>query len=479
MGSQILFNVRPYQTRVAFVKEGLLTDLFYQRNEKPSLVGTIFKGKVSKLAEKLNFAFVELGLKKAGFLYGKDLSESKKLIKNLKKDEFILVQAKSDPLRKKGLRLTMDVSLAGRYLVYMPQSLAKTSLSRRIQGDKERKRLLEIFKNFQEPCSIIGRTLAQKRSEEELKKDLEALKLQWEKIQADYSEKEEVGAIQKGLDSGLSYLKDLMNDSIEAVWVDDKEAYENIQKFVKEWLPEFHSRVKYFSKKKSLFKQFRLEEQIEKLHLQKVSLKNGGFLIIEELEAFTVIDVNSGRFMGKKNLKETLLTLNLEAAKAIAEQIRLRHLGGIILIDFIDMEDEDSNQKLVSSLANQVKEDKSHPKVFPMSNLGLVQITRKRTRQSLSHFTTEKCSACNGLGQVKTSITVAGDIFLALENKAPQPAWFFKKKSHPKVFLNPTIKKWIDKEETKALEFLQKELAIVPEWHEDGQLPLEKFKIQL
>ena len=478
MSSHILFNVRPHQTRMAFVKNGVLKDIFYHRDQDPSLMGAVYKGKVSRLAKRLNFAFVELGLKKSGFLYGKDVISrgNQPLNRILKPGDFTLVQVKSDPARGKGPRLTQELSFSGRYLVYMPTQAKKTAVSRRIPSMKERERLLEILKNMNEPCSLIARTLSEGRSEEELKKDLENLKIKWTRIQKAYEQTGDIKELQKGFDPGLTYLKDLMDDTVETVWVDNKQAFSGVRDFVRDLQPDLKSRVKFFSGKEGLFKKFDIESQIQKAAQKKVYLKNGGSIIIEELEAFSVIDVNSGRFMGKGDQQDAILSVNLSAAQVIVQQIRLRHLGGIILIDFIDMENEKHREKLVSFLEREFSDDRSHPRVFPMAELGLVQITRKRERHPLSAFLSQNCPSCGGRGYIKSFPTISDEIFQALEGLA-EKRFFRKKALSPQVICHPEIKEWI-KKERKGLEFLKKELRVTPEFVSDPLLPTHSFTIK-
>ena len=478
MSSQILFNVRPHQTRMAFVKDGILRDIFYHRDQNPSLMGAIYKGKVSRLAKRLNFAFVELGLKKSGFLYGKDVVNkgNQSLSQVLKPADFILVQIKSDPARGKGPRLTQELSFSGRYLVYMPTQAKKVAVSRRIPSSKERERLLGILKDLNEPCALIARTLAEGRKEEELKKDLELLKLKWNQIQEAYEQAKGIRELQKGVEPGLAYLTDLMDDTVETVWVDDKQAVSKVRNFVKDLQPDLKSRVKFFSGNEGLFKKFDIESQIQKAGQKKVYLKNGGSIIIEELEAFSVIDVNSGRFMGKGEQQDAILSVNLSAARVIAQQIRLRHLAGIILIDFIDMESEKHREKLVSVLEEEFSDDRSRPRVFPMVELGLVQITRKRERHPLSAFLSQNCPICDGRGHIKSYSAIAGEIFQTLEELA-QKRLFLKKALSPRVTCHPKIEEWM-KKETKSLEFLKKEFRITPEFIPDPLLPTQSFMVK-
>ncbi|MCY4513383.1 MAG: ribonuclease E/G, partial [Bdellovibrionales bacterium] len=253
-------------------------------------------------------------------------------------------------------------------------------------------------------------------------------------------------------------------------------AFSKVKDFVKDLQPDLQSRVKLFRGKEGLFKKFDIEAQIQTAGQKKVYLKNGGSIVIEELEAFSVIDVNSGRFMGKGEPQDAILSVNLSAAQVIAQQIRLRHLGGIILIDFIDMESEKHREKLVSFLEKEFSEDRSRPRVFPMVELGLVQITRKRERHPLSTFLLQDCPSCNGQGYIKSYSAVVGEIFQALEELA-QKRLFLKKPLFPKVGCHPKIEERI-KKEIKSLEFLKKEFRITPEIIPDPLLPEKSFTIK-
>ena len=480
MAVEIFINVRPYQTRAVCVEQGVLKKMFYHRNKTPSLVGALYKGRVIKITKSLNYAFVDLGLERSGFLYGKDLAgKTKEVGKILKPGQDVLVQIKADPLRNKGVRLSMEVGLAGLYLVYLPEQKTKTTLSRQITEPEERQRLNKIVKNFNEPGSLIVRTFAQGRTEEELKKDLEQLKEQWKKTQKKFQSQKTPGQIQKGEDSLLVFLMDTLSLEMNSLTVDEKETFAKVKKWIKDFRPDLAKTVKKYTEAIPLFKKFNLESQIQETQQKKVSLKIGGFLIFEELEAFSVIDVNSGRFAGNKSLSKSLLNLNMEAAKVIAEQVQLRHWGGIILVDFIDMDDMEDRKKVVSCLEKGFKGDKSHPKVFPMGELGMVQITRKRSENSLSHFMTKICPSCNGQGRKKTFPTIATDIFLKAEGFAP-PSGFFslKKKQRVRVSCHPKIKIYIDDEEKDTLEFFNKKLSLCLLLEEDSNLEFENYRIE-
>lgn len=480
MAIETFINVRPYQTRAACVEQGILKKIFYHRSKTPSLVGALYKGRVTKITKSLNYAFVDLGLERSGFLYGKDLTgQTKEVGKTLKSGQDVLVQIKADPLRSKGVRLSMEVGLAGLYLVYLPEQKTKTTISRQITNPEERQRLNKIVKTFSETGALIVRTFAQGRTEKELQKDLEQLKEQWGETQKKFKSQKALGEIYKGEDPLLVFLRNTLSMEISGLTVDERETFTKVKKWIKAFRPDLAKTVKKYTEALPLFKKFNLESQIQKTQQKKVSLKSGGFLVFEELEAFSVIDVNSGRFSGNKSLSKSLLNLNKEAAKVIAEQVQLRHLGGIILVDFIDMEELEDRKKVVSCLEQSFKGDKSHPKVFPMGELGLVQITRKRSENSLSHFMTKACPSCNGQGRKKTFPTIVIDLFLKAEAFAP-PSGFFslKKKQKVQISCHPKIKKYVEEEEKETLEFFNKKLSLHLLLKEDLNLEPENYRIE-
>ena len=341
---------------------------------------------------------------------------------------------------------------------------------------KKKKRLSQLVKKFNEPGTFIIRTLAKGQPEKELKKDLKALKKEWAEIQSQFKKKKGIGEIRKGLGPELTYLQDYMNDGIDELVVDQKEAFLNLKKFIKNYMPEFLPRLKLFSEKEPLFESLNLESQIQEACQKRVRFKGGGFLIFEELETLVVIDVNTGRYMGKKDPKETILKTNLEAARMLAKHIRLRHLGGIITIDFIDMEDEEQRKQVVSVLEKELASDKAHPRIFPMSELGLVQITRKRIQPALSLFTSQRCPSCKSEGRIKSHLTIISEIFIALEKVHNKKS--FKENQKISVFCHSEIKDRIEKEEIKTLDFLKKELSIYPEFISQNSSSLETFKIR-
>ena len=479
MSIDIFINVRPYQTRIASVEKGKLKQIFYHRNKSPSQVGALYKGKVVKITKSLNFAFVDLGLERSGFLYGKDLiGKTKEISKVLKVGQEILVQIKADPIRNKGVRLTQESSLAGVYLVYLPKQKTKSTLSRQIKDLEERKRLNEIIKKLKAPGALIVRTFAIGQKEKQIQEEFEQLKEEWKDLQNQFKSQKTLGKLKSGEEPLFSVLSDLLAGDVQQLFIDEKETFKKLKKWFKSFRPELAKRTELYTGTESLFEKYHLESQTQTANQKKVSLKSGGFLIFEELEAFTVIDVNSGRFKGRNNTAQSFLELNLEAARKIAEQIQLRHLGGIILVDFIDMESNEDKEKVVICLEQGLKGDKSHPRVFKMGELGMVQITRKRSANSLSHLMTEPCQVCGGLGRKKTIPTIATDLFLKVERMAPKSFPLLKRKQKVKVLCHPTIKNYMEEKEKESLEFLKKKLSIEVLLKEKASLELGTFRIE-
>ena len=476
---EIFINVRPYQTRVAVTDKGRLKQIFYHREKSPSQVGALYKGRVTKINKSLNFAFVDLGLERSGFLYGKDLAgKTKEVSKVFKPNQDILVQIKTDPIRKKGVRLSQEISLAGLFLVYIPQQRNKLNISRQIKKAEDRERLTKLFKDSKTKGALIVRTLATDQKEADIIKELDQLKLNWETLKQKFQEQKNLGQLQEGEDPLLKFLTDSLSFELDRFLVDEKETYKKIVNWLRIFRGDLAKKVDLYKEKETLFEKYRLESQVSKANQKKVSLSGGGFLIFEELEAFTVIDVNSGRFTGQKNLASSLLQLNLESARKIAEQIQLRHLGGIILIDFVDMESHEDGEKVVACLEQGLKGDKSHPKVFKMGELGMVQITRRRSENSLSHFMTKVCESCGGTGRKKTIPTLAVDLFLKVERFAPKGFTLLRKKQKVKVLCHPDLKNYIEEKEDKTLEFFSKKLSLQLCLESKETLKPENFRIE-
>lgn len=478
MSSQIFVNSRPYQTRIAFLEEGILKNISYYQKLEPSMMGSIYKGRVLKVNSVLNFAFVDIGQKKACFLYGKDLADpSQQVSEVLKTQQEILIQITADPMGDKGPRCSTEISLPGFFMVYMPQAKKKLGFSKQITDEKERQRLKSVCKDFGAKGTIIIRTLAQGKSQEHLKKDLEGLQQKWRDLQVSFKNKKEFGAVLKTEDHFSNEIKDIIHQDIDSIVIDNKDLYLQLRQDLASD-SQLQKKIKYHAKKQALFQLFNIEDQISKALKKKVFLKNGGSLVFEELEAFIVIDVNTSRYKGGKNLADSILCVNKEAALKIAEQIILRHLGGIILIDFIDMEDRRDQREVVQCLHDALKKHKAKFKVFPMGDLGLVQITRKRKGLSLSQTLKETCSYCKGQGDFKKMSVIAAELLYFLEGCSPKfQLPFFKKTKKVEVACHSDLKAWIEDKEEESLDFLREKSFVEVFFKPDDSLKKEDFKM--
>jgi ribonuclease G len=411
--SLLLISVRSFYIRVAHLKDGVLSDIYLENLSTPSQVGAIYKAQIVKKKVGLDACFVNMGSKKSAFLYTgkKDLEKSeeghsisqisKKPLK--KKSQTLMVQVVKDPLKGKNVRVSDKISLPGLYLVYLPNSPFHIGVSRRIEDEKTRERLTQYVQELGgNTGAVIVRTKAAKVGKEELERDLKKLQLVWEDIQEKYKKQKTPGLIWSDVSFSFQILRDLLTEEVDQVLIDDEKIFFRVQEYVsQEELQEKKKISFYKSNKLSLFDKYDLETELDQLLEKKVKLKSGGFIVIEETEAAVVIDVNTGSFMGKKTPEENILRINMEAAEEIAIQIRLRNCGGIILIDFIDMEEEQSRQQVMELLSSALKEDKSPVQLFPMSELGVVQLTRKRVRASLLNTLCEPCPHCKGRSYIK------------------------------------------------------------------------------
>lgn len=452
MAAEILINVKPQETRVAYVESGILTDLKIERKTSPTMVGSIHRGTVIRVLPGMQAAFVDIGLEKAAFLYVGDIREdvdsdaypfseidrdeplstgdddrqperisatSKTPIQDLLKEgQSILVQVAKDPLGTKGARLTTHVSLPGRFIVYLP-TIRHLGISRRIENENERERLKDIVQKINPQGGVIVRTAGEGATEEQLKTDIEYLDRLSKEIFKNYEKKKSSGMIHSELDIELRALRDLMNEDVTAVFVDDEEVHRKVTKFVSQLMPKYKHNINFYDQQKPLFDMYDIDMEISRSMDRKIWLKSGGYIVIDEAEALVVIDVNTGRFVGKKDLEDTILKTNLEAVREIAHQLRIRNCGGIIIVDFIDMEKETHREKVLEVLKEEVSKDRARTHVISMSQLGLVEMTRKRIRPSLIKSLCEPCEYCEGKGYIKKKSTVASEIFREIEREAP------------------------------------------------------------
>jgi len=430
MKKEIVINATNEETRIAIVEDSKLVELFVERPDYERMVGDIYKGKVSRVLPGMQAAFIGIGHEQNAFLHFSDISSSyqdyfidydetketrgrrKKFIveKNLKKNQDILVQIIKEPISTKGSRVTAEVSLPGRFVVLIPNS-HQIGISRKISNQAERRRLKEIAqkilpKNF----GLIIRTVADKKSDKEIKKDLNNLITTWQKLEKKIKSDESPALIYKDMAMASSIIRDLFTADVDKVIVDSRKLMREIQQYVKYVAPQLVHKVQYYKDKEPIFDFYNIEKEIEKLTGNKAWLKNGGYIIIQQTEALVSIDVNSGKFIGKEDHESNSFKINMEAAREISRQARLRDLGGLIVIDFIDMLEESNKKKVYIELKKEFSKDRSITKIESISRFGLIEMTRQRVRPSVILTINDTCPICDGTGLVPTLNTVVSNI---------------------------------------------------------------------
>lgn len=433
MSEEILINVTPQETRVAVVENGVLQEVLIERARARGLVGNLYKGVVSRVLPGMQAAFIDIGLERAAFLHASDItprevegmpSEGRRIetITQLLRDgQELLVQVIKDPLGTKGARLTTHITIPSRYLVFMPDAV-NVGVSQKIEDETERARLKEIMQN-NITCpgqGFIVRTAAEGASSEALAADIQFLCKLWTSIRERTQTAAPCAMVHEDLPLALRVLRDLVGDEIDKVRVDSRETYQKVMQFSQEFIPEICERLEYYPGERPVFDLYGVEDEIQKALDRKVQLKSGGYLIIDQTEAMTTVDVNTGAYVGHRTLEETIFKTNLEAAQAIARQLRLRNLGGIIIVDFIDMEDEDHKRQVLRALEKSLERDHAKSHISEVSSLGLVQMTRKRTRESLEHVLCATCPTCSGRSSLKTPETVCYEVFREILREARQ-----------------------------------------------------------
>ena len=429
---EILINVTPRETRVSLVENGVLQEIFIERQRKRGLVGNIYKGKVVRVLPGMEAAFVDIGLERAAFLHVSDIqgihpdlpSEERRpqLITELvRPGQELTVQVIKDAIGNKGARLTTHITIPSRYLVLLADSDA-LGVSMKIDQEAERQRLKEVVGAFRAEFGggYIVRTAAEGAEGWALRADMQFLQRLWESVKERAVEVRCGDVIYEDLPLELRILRDFVDDGMEKVRIDSREAYDRVVRFAGKFVPEMLPRIEHYSGERPIFDLYNIEDEIQKALSRKVQLKSGGYLIIDQTEAMTTVDVNTGAYVGHRNLEETIFKTNLEAAQAIARQLRLRNLGGIIILDFIDMSSDEHKQAVLKALEKHLEKDRAKNHISEVSALGLVEMTRKRTRESLEHTLCEACPTCGGRGSVKTAETVCYEIFRELMREARQ-----------------------------------------------------------
>ncbi len=437
---EFLINVAPLETRIAVLEEKRLAELIIERQENRSVVGNIYKGKVESVLPGIQAAFIDIGFEKNGFLYVSDIAGAEgtgdfvfeegtakpnqrggrgrgpAIDKLLKKGQSIMVQVSKDTLGTKGVRLTNYVTLPGRYCVLMP-TVSNIGVSRKIDSDKERDRLRKILQKVRpKGLGVILRTAAEDREKADFEADLKYLTKEWQKIKNKMESVKAPCLLHEDLSPVLRLVRDTFTSDVSRLTVDSESEYSRILNFLDSFGPALKKRCKLYKGKRPMFDRMGVEEEIEKALNRKVYLKSGGHICIDQTEALIAIDVNTGRFTGSSRLEETVFKTNMEAAEEIARQVRLRDLGGIIVIDFIDMQYERNRKELIRKLSECLKGDRAKTTISEISELGMIEMTRKRVKHNLIKALSQPCPYCDGSGMVRSVTTMTFGALRKLEN---------------------------------------------------------------
>jgi ribonuclease G len=429
LSEEILINVTPRETRLALIENGLLQEIYLERRSRSGYVGDIYLGKVVRVMPGMEAAFVDIGLERAAFLHSADIApigvdglevrdggETVDINTLLREGQLIVVQVAKDPIGTKGARLTTHLTLPSRHLVFLPRNL-HIGISQRLENEEERNRLQALLEqcllaeSMQDRGGFIIRTAAEGASENELLEDIRFLRKLWAAVERRIGKSKDIRVLYRDLPLYLRAVRDLITPGIEKIRVDAQEAFDEISGFIQDFIPDFRDRLELYSGERPIFDLYGIDDEIDKALGRQVKLKSGGDLIIDQTEAMTTIDVNTGAFLGTKSHAETVLKTNLEAATSIARQLRIRNLGGIIILDFIDMDDPEHQRQVLRTLIKALEKDHARTMVTGISELGLVEMTRKRTRESLGQILCSACPVCEGRARLKTPETICYEIF--------------------------------------------------------------------
>ncbi|MCI0469607.1 MAG: Rne/Rng family ribonuclease [Nitrospirae bacterium] len=499
MSTELVINATREEYRVALLEGGQAIELHVERKRDASLLGNVYKGRVIKILPGMQSAFIDIGLEKAAFLYVSDImqemdeyystfiengAEKLELYSRRNRELFtigdliqegqeILVQVSKDPIGAKGAKVTSYITLPGRYIVLMP-NVEHVGISRRIENEESRERLKNIAAELMpKGFGIIMRTASEDASHDEIRQDCEFLLLLWENIQKKRDKASAPSLIHSDLDLIFRSVRDLMGQDVERLVIDSPAEYERIKEFAGSFLPRLLDRIEMSEGKEPIFDAFAIELDISRALGRRVWLKSGGYIVIDQTEAMTVIDVNTGKFVGKESLEETILKTNLEAVKEIAYQIRFRNLGGIIVIDFIDMEKQENRDKVFAALVETMKKDRAKNVIYNLSEIGIVQMTRKRVKESLGRTLCDQCPYCEGKGFVKSPRTVVYEIFRRLKKMN------LIGRSSVMIRAHPLVADLFSDEEREGAEDIEKAYHIKVIVKEDAGLHQENYDISL
>ena len=496
MSEELLVNVTPRETRVAVVENGMLQELHIERGSQRGVVGNIYKGKVQRVMPGMQAAFVDIGLERAAFLHANDIFRSARLdavagddapaapppqmqipIADLLRDGAeVVVQVVKDPIGSKGARLTTQISIPSRYLVLLPRSKV-VGISARIEDEAERARLKTLMAELTAGGAghgYIVRTNAEGQPAEALAEDIAYLGRVWELIERNAAEAKVGSRVYEDLSLPLRAVRDLIRRDVDKVKVDSRETCERLREFAARYMPALADKVEHYTGARPVFDMYGVEDEIQHALEKEVPLKSGGYLVIDQTEAMTTVDVNTGSFLGQRNLEETVYRTNLEAARALARQLRLRNLGGIIIIDFIDMHDAEHRRQVLRTLEKSLVKDHAKTTVYDFSPLGLVEMTRKRTVESLERQLCEPCHECGGRGMLKTAETVTYEIFREIVRAVRQ-----FDAARLLVIASPSVVARITDEESNAVAELEEFIGKSIRFQADAQYLQEQFDVVL
>ena len=508
MSNDLIINARPHETRVALVENGVVVELHIERKTGQELMGNIYRGRVVRVLPGMQAAFVDVGLERTAFLYVldvyKDFFDLEKIMLENNKDneepehidsetqqsdllhgvsfqiedllyegQIIMVQVAKEPIGTKGARLTSHISIPGRHLVLMP-TVNHIGVSRKIEDRVERTRLKEIIQEIRpDDLGFIVRTVGEGASKEKLKSEMGFLVKLWSNIQVKMGKKSNPELLHKDLSISLRAVRDLFTREVDRLIIDSSEEYENVMEFVLAFERRLRYSIVLYEGPESIFDAYGIEMEISRALHNKIWLKSGGYIVIELTEALTAIDVNTGSYVGKRNPEETILKTNLEAVNEIAYQLRFRNIGGLIVIDFIDMERKPNRERVFMTLKEALKKDKAKSTILHMSDLGLIEMTRKRTRSNLSRLLTEPCFYCEGRGTLKSKETICYELFRELERELPA----FEEGGNVYVMVNPEIDSVLREDEQESIidieKRLKKRITIIVKKH----FHLEQYEI--
>ncbi len=482
MSEEILVNVTPQETRVAVMLLGAVQELHIERAQCRGLVSNIYMGRVVRVLPGMQSAFIDIGLERAAFLHVADIwverhgNEPERPIEQiLHEGQTLMVQVIKDPIGTKGARLSTQISFAGRYLVYLPQE-AHIGISQKIEGEEERESLRQKLQQLM-PADVTGgfivRTMAETAEDAEIEADIAYLQRLWKRIQ-ERGNSAAPCLLYQDLDLSLRVLRDFVNSDTGRIQVDSRETFQRMLDFALNYTQAVADKLQHYGADRPLFDVYGIEEEIEKALGRRVDLKSGGYLIIDQTEALTTVDVNTGGFVGARNFDDTIFKTNLEAAQSIARQLRLRNLGGIVIIDFIDMDNHEHQEAVLAELKKALARDPTRTTVSGFSTLGLVEMTRKRTRESLAHVLCEPCPTCQGRGEIKTAQTVCYDVLREILREARQ----FGAREYRIVAAQSVIDLFLDEESgslAQLIDFIGKPVSLQVE----TTYPQEQYDIIL